>query len=69
MKKYTSIALLALLVLPVARAAEEPAKLEKIMVTGSLAEPADAPAKLEKIMVTGSRLPVAKAPSRPVFKR
>jgi len=56
MNKNTLIALVALSVIPAAWSAEEPAKLEKIMVTGSLAEPtaATGPQKLEKIMVTGS---------------
>ena len=48
---------MALSAIPSAWSGEEPAKLEKIMVTGSLAEPAVAaePQRLDKIMVTGSQ--------------
>ena len=43
---------------------DSPQKLEKFMVTGSLAEPADPPQKLEKFLVTGSLADPADAPQK-----
>jgi hypothetical protein len=54
----------ALAATPSTAAAESPQKLEKFMVTGSLATPADAPQKLDKFLVTGSLATPTDAPER-----
>ncbi len=62
--KNKLITLVAFIAIPAVWAADEPAKLEKIMVTGSLAETVAAPEKLEKVLVTGSLAVPAAEPQK-----
>src|SRR5882724_4035393 len=61
--KNQLLTLAALALLPAAFAAEEPARLAKILVTGSLQDSAAESAKLDKFLVTGS-LQDAAAPAK-----